>query len=96
MIIRADSFIRPVFHPEAAGYRSQLCKSKPLIKMPCVNVGFYNSVELNDFESNAFCVFHTVFYELFAYMHASERTAYRVACVAYVTAAPFVIGMKYI
>ena len=64
--------------------------------MPCVNVGFYDSVELNDFESDAFCVFHTVFDKLFAYMHTSERTAYRVACVAYVTAAPYVIRMKYI
>ena len=47
----------PVLHSEALGYHPQLPETYSLIKVPCVDIRFYNRIELQYPKAYPLCLF---------------------------------------
>lgn len=62
-VIRTNILKTAIFHAESALDCSQLNKSKPLVKMTCMNVRRNNSVELQNSKALFMSLFYAVFHK---------------------------------
>lgn len=92
-VIGADIFIMAILHEKASGYHAELYEAQALIEMPCVDVGPYHGVELENPEAVSLSLDQAVQHQLFT-VSAAGFSAYRVAGIADVAAAAHIIGMK--
>ena len=53
----------PVLHTETACDRTKLGESEPFVKMPRMDIAFYNRIELQDPEAQFFAFIQAIFNE---------------------------------
>lgn len=96
MIIQTDILICSVFHAETVRYRAKLYKSKPLIKVTRVYIWCHNRVKLQYTKSMCFTLNETIFYKFFSNMKSSCIPVNRIAGIADMSAASYIVWMQYI
>ena len=94
MIVRTYVFILSVLFPKSFRNRSQLDKTKPLIKMPCMNISRNDSIELQYPEPVLFPLDKAVQHQSFANMHPPSFWADRITCIAYMPTSSHIVGMQ--
>ena len=93
-VIRTDILVMSVLHSESAGNCPKLFEAKAFVKMSCVYVGFHDSIELQNSETQSPPLFQTIKDKLLTYMLSSNSGWDCIACVADMAASADIIGMQ--
>lgn len=70
-----------VFHSKATRNSTKLDETQTLIQMPCVNVTFNNSIELQHFKTKLLCLIQAVYNKFFTDMLPPDGRGNRITCI---------------
>lgn len=96
MVIRADIGITAVYPAETLRDSSELFETEPFIKVARMDILRNDRIELQNAETVLLTHFKRVGNERFTYMLSPARSVNGVACVADMSAAPYIVRVKYV